>query len=92
MRSDEAFWAGWRRLLPVKEERRAGRSPYKSGRAERCARRTSPSSPRLRRWHEFGASRRTRLRGDRETLETCSSAKRTGLGIDGFYVEQTKRQ
>ena|ERR1039458_349655 len=23
MRSDEAFWAGWRRLLPAKEERRA---------------------------------------------------------------------
>src|ERR1017187_4013562 len=58
----EEFLAGWRRLLPAKEERRAGRSPYNSGRAERCDRRTSPSSPRLRRRHEFGASRRTRLR------------------------------
>src|ERR1035438_5241891 len=38
------------------------------------------------------ASRRTRLRRDRETLEICSSGTRTGLEIDGFYVEQTKRQ
>ena len=39
-------------------------------------RRTSPSPPRLRR--------------DRENLETCDSAKRTGLEIDDFYVEQPK--
>jgi hypothetical protein len=41
-------------------------------------RRTSPSSPRLRR--------------DREDLETCISAKRTGLEIDGFCAEQPKRE
>ena len=38
------FLAGWRRLLPAKEERRAGRSPYNSGRAERHAWRTRRTS------------------------------------------------
>jgi hypothetical protein len=38
--------AGWRRLLPAKEERRAGRSPYNSGGAERRAQRSRPTNGR----------------------------------------------